>query len=200
MEKVNKKKLEILLEDLRVPDVLDSRLEQYFTDSSLASSILFYAFYRGDIKDKAVADLGSGNGIFAYGSSMLGAKSVYAVEIDPELAETIEHNCEYLNVEVLNQDVSDFTEKVDTVIMNPPFGSVVPHADRPFLETAVRNASMIYSVHNEKSYKFVREFYFKHGTIISEYKIDILLKRSYSYHEKNFMKIPSVLFTVRTGK
>lgn len=200
MEKVNKKKLEILLEDLKSPEKPKSDLEQYFTDSSLASSILFYAFYRGDIKNKVVADLGSGNGIFAYGSSLLGASQVYAVEIDPDLIDTIENNCAYLNVEVLNEDVKDFETKVDTVIMNPPFGSVTPHADRPFLETAIEVADMIYSVHNEKSHKYVRDFYFKHGTIISEYRIDILLRKMYEYHEKNFVKIPSVLFVVRTGR
>ncbi len=200
MEKVNKKKLEILLEELRVPDSLDSRLEQYFTDSSLASSILFYAFYRGDIKNRTVADLGSGNGIFAYGSAFLGAQQVYAVELDPGLSSVIEDNCSYLNVEVLNQDVSQFQKPVDTIIMNPPFGSVVSHADRPFLETAIRSAKMIYSVHNEKSYKFVRDFYFKHAMIISEYKIDILLKKAYDYQTRKFVKIPSVFFVVRTGK
>lgn len=200
MEKVNKKKLEILLEDLKLPETPNSALEQYFTDSSLASSILFYAFYRGDIKDMTVADLGSGNGIFAYGSSMLGAKDVYAVEIDPSLADMIEDNCSDLNVTVFNQDVKDFDEHVDTVIMNPPFGSVVPHSDRPFLEAAVKNADMIYSVHNERSAKFVREFYFKHGVILKEYKIDIVLRRTYSYQTRKKMNVPSVMFVVKAGK
>lgn len=198
MLKVNKKRLEILLEDLKVPEVPKSNLEQYFTDSSLASSILFHAFYRGDIKNRSVADLGSGNGIFAYGSSMLGARDVYAVEIDPDLADIIEDNCSYMNVNVLNQDVENFDLKVDTVIMNPPYGSVIPHSDRPFLETAVDCAKMIYSVHNEKTYKFVREFYFKNGTIIGEYKIDVLLKKTYSYQSRKYVKIPSVLFVVKT--
>lgn len=198
MEKVNKKKLEILLEDLKLPETPKSNLEQYFTDSSLASSILFYAFYRGDIKNKVVADLGSGNGIFAYGSAMLGAEEVYAVEIDSDLVGVIEDNCAYLNVHVLNQDVSEFETPVDTVIMNPPFGSVVPHADKPFLEAAIKSAKVIYSVHNEKSYKFVKDFYFKRAIIVNEYKIDILLKKTYKYQTRRYLKVPSVLFVVNT--
>ncbi|MCL4334953.1 MAG: METTL5 family protein [Candidatus Thermoplasmatota archaeon] len=200
VERLDKRKLEILMENLEIPDKLDSTLEQYFTDPSLAASIIFHAYYRGDIRNKVVADLGAGNGIFSYGMSMLGAKEIYAVEKDQNLADSISRNCMFMNVNVINADVRDFRKKVDTVIMNPPFGSVVPHSDLPFMEVALEYASVIYSIHNEKSRKFVRDFYFKRGLILGEYKIEILLKKFYDYQDRKYVRLPAVLFVVRPGK
>lgn len=200
IERLDKKKLEIMMEGLEVPATLDSSLEQYFTDPSLAASILFHAYYRGDIRNRVVADLGAGNGIFSFGMSMLGAREIYAVEKDHNLSESISRNCMYMNVTVVNSDVRDFRKKVDTVIMNPPFGSVVPHADLPFMEVALECSSMIYSIHNDKSRKFVRDFYFKRGRILGEYGIEILLRKFYDYHEKKYVRVPAVLFVVKTGR
>jgi len=56
-----KKKLEMLLEKLEKPSLLDPSKEQYVTPSSIASDMLWYAYQKRDIKDKKVVDFGCGN-------------------------------------------------------------------------------------------------------------------------------------------
>ncbi len=79
-----KKRLELLLEKLEKPSLLDPSKEQYVTPSHIASDILWYAYQKGDIEDKKVVDFGCGNGLFAIGSALLGAKAT-GVDIDEEM-------------------------------------------------------------------------------------------------------------------
>ena len=104
------------------------KLEQYETPGDTAAEMIWMADLRGKLKEKVVADLGCGTGILAVGSALLGARKVYALDIDKEAVEVARANATKLNVldkiEFLVMDVREFDRKVDTVIMNPPFGSV----------------------------------------------------------------------------
>src|SRR3989344_5799282 len=144
---VTKKQLGISLSKLNKISSPKLFLEQYTTDSEIASEILWTAFLNNDIEDKTIADFGTGNGIFAYGSLMLGAKKVYAIDIDKNSLETAKSNIKDKNVIFLNQDIKDFSKKVDTIIQNPPFGTKDIHADKLFLEKAFTLADNIYSLH-----------------------------------------------------
>ncbi len=196
LDYLNKKKLEILLGKLKWPSNLNEKLEQYFTDPGIASSILFRAYLNGDIHNKVVADLGAGYGIFAYGSAVLGARETYAIEVDSNLVRAINENCRGLNVTTIQKEVAEFTRKVDTVIMNPPFGSVIKHSDLKFLQSAVTIARRIYSIHNERSLTFIQNFYHRYGRIIEKYHVDFILKRQYDYQERDYATIPAVFLVV----
>lgn len=191
----SKKDLEILLQKLKPSAAYRNDLEQYPTDAANAAEILFLAFLDGNIEGKIVADFGSGNGILGIGAALLGASRVYSVEIDPVQCAAITENKGELDVVVQNSDVSEFTTKVDTVVMNPPFGSVKARADRVFLRKAVELSSNIYSIHNLKSADFVRAFYFQNTEVTREQMISIRTPRIYSHHSRENDFIYGVFFS-----
>lgn len=193
----SKKKLEILLQNLKKPTFYRNELEQYPTDASLASDILFLALLDGNIEGKTVGDFGAGNGVLGIGAAMLGASKAICVEIDGGMAATIRENSGSLNVEVFEMDISNFQQRVDTVVMNPPFGSVVKGADRIFLEKAAELSSYVYSIHNIKSADFVRKFYAEHGEIVRESNVRIRTPRLYSHHTSDLGWIDGVFFTAK---
>jgi len=130
-------------------------LEQYRTPGDVAAELLWLAHSFGDIERKVVADLGAGTGVLSIGAVLLGAEKVYAIELDAKALDVARRNAYSLGVEekieFINADVSEFSLGVDTVIMNPPFGSQVKHADRPFLMKAFEIADVVYSIHLAKT-------------------------------------------------
>ncbi len=181
---MNKKKLEIELSKLEKFEKVKADLEQYATDSETAASILWNAFMQGDIEDKIVADLGCGNGIFGIGALMLGAKVVYFVDIDKGALDVAIRNCKFENVHFRNLDVLKFNEKVDTVVMNPPFGVQEEHADRNFLVKAMEISNSIYSIHKIESKNFVEKL-----SQDNEFKVlgieekTLILKKTMKFHK-----------------
>jgi len=149
---MRKKHLAMLLSKLEGFPEPKPELEQYRTPGNVASELLWLAYSAGDIAGKVVADLGTGTGVLAIGAKLLGAEKVYAVEVDGKALEVARRNAERAGVEVefINADVSEFDERVDTVVMNPPFGSQRKHADRPFLLKAFEVADRVYSIHLAK--------------------------------------------------
>jgi len=192
----SKRQLEIFLQKLKGNDFYRIDLEQYPTDPMVASEILNVAYLDGSISGRTVADLGAGNGILSIGSAILGARKVFAVESDPDVFEILKGNSDNLEIEPLMEDVSDFDIKVDTVIMNPPFGAVSKHSDRKFLEKSVEIGSMIYSIHNLKSMDYVRKFYEREGTILRMDRSVITVPKIYEHHTMERGNIACVIFTV----
>ncbi len=184
------------LSRLKWPDKFKNGLEQYPTDPALAAKVAVTAYLDGNISGKTVADLGAGFGVLSCASALLGSTRVFAIEIDSEIAETGTVNCAGLPVTFMIEDVENFHQYVDTVIMNPPFGSVKPHQDRIFLEKALSISRAIYSIHNAKSADFVRSAYSRNGEIIREEPVNVKIPRLYGHHTRRWMDIPAVFFTV----
>lgn len=68
------KNLQYALEDIETFENPKIELEQYTTSSHIAACILHTAqFVFGDIKGKAVADLGCGSGVLCIGAALLDA-------------------------------------------------------------------------------------------------------------------------------
>ncbi len=171
--------------------------EQYTTDSEIAATILWNAFLAGNIKDKIIADLGAGTGILGIGAGLLGAKEVFFVEKDEKtlkilrknLAEfqKILKNCE---ISVVLSDVKNFSEPVDVVLQNPPFGIKKKHADRIFLEKAFEIAPIVYSFHKSESTSFLQKFARDHNfSIIWEQKFAFPLKQTMKFHKSCIKRI-----------
>jgi len=177
---ITKSKLAIVLSKLKLFENPKSYLEQYPTDSEVAADILWNAYMIGDIENKKVADLGAGTGILGIGALMLGAK-VYFVEKDKDAIKTLKQNLEgYENYEISECDVSKFDKKVDTVIMNPPFGIQNRKADKPFVEKAVEIAKNFYYIGIPDSEVFIRNF----GQITHKWAYKLKLKKTMKYHSK----------------
>ncbi|MEM4944968.1 MAG: METTL5 family protein [Archaeoglobaceae archaeon] len=192
-----KRELEILLENLEGFKNPKIQLEQYVTPPNLAAFILTNARLHGDL-DKVV-DLGCGTGILAIGSALLGAYAV-GVEIDLEALKIAKANAERVGVQVdfIACDVRDLNLKNRiTVIMNPPFGIQRKHADRVFLEKAYEIANVIYSIHSAGSEIFVNKRSEENGFKITHvWKFMVPLRKSYSFHEKEFKFIPVEVFRI----
>ena len=184
----SKKSIEIILQNLIVNEKPVNALEQYQTDGKTASYILNIALLDDSIIGKSIIDLGSGNGIFALGAKLLGAKEVTAVDIDSEQMNVLEENARNLELDVktIVSDVSDVTGKFDTCIMNPPFGSVKTHADLPFIQVGSKISDRIYALHNYKSKDFILKQYSQSNfSRIAWEKKRITTGRIYPHHSRD---------------
>ncbi|WP_148883718.1 METTL5 family protein [Thermococcus aciditolerans] len=171
-------------------------LEQYRTPGNVAAELLWLAHSMGDLEGRVVADLGAGTGVLSVGACLLGAGKVYAVEVDDDAVEVLHENLDSLGladcVDVVHTDVSDFSERVDTVVMNPPFGSQNPHADRPFLMKAFEVSDVVYSIHLAKPEvrrfieAFVRDFGF---SITHRVTLPFEIPAQFFFHRKRLERI-----------
>ena len=195
---INKKKLEIFLQNINKPETYNIDLEQYPTDANSSSILLLYAYFDGNIYGKNVIDLGTGNGILAMGSKYLGAERVTGVDIDKNMVDIAVNNAESnsMDIDFYNMDVSQVSGHYDTVIMNPPFGSIIKHDDMVFIDKALEISDNIYSIHNMKSHDFIIDYYSKVGKIRREQEISIVTPRIYKHHKKDLYEIKSFLLYV----
>ena len=186
---MNKKSLAITLSKLQAPKTFSPSLEQYQTDSELAAEIVWLACLNKDVKNKTIADLGCGNGIFGIACLLLEAKKVYFIDKDKEMISIAKKNVSDLSKDskaiFINKDVTEFNKKVDTVIQNPPFGVQKRKADKEFLLKAFEISNKIYSLHKIESDKFIlklaSENKFKVKNIL---KLDFVLKKTMKFHKK----------------
>ncbi|MCL4452543.1 MAG: METTL5 family protein [Candidatus Thermoplasmatota archaeon] len=170
-------------------------MEQYPTDAGTAATILMEAYLDGNIDGKNVIDLGTGSGIFAIGAGYIGAATCTGIDVDEKMIQLAEHNCGKLQCKCnfIKTGVSALTGSYDTVIMNPPFGSVIKHDDLPFIKKAVEIGTNIYSIHNISSYEFISGLYSKYLNIIRKTRIFIRVPMIYPHHKYRYKEIESVL-------
>lgn len=187
---MNKKKLAVVLSKLKKLDHYNINLEQYQTDSELAAGILWDASLGNNIKNKTIADLGCGNGIFGIGAILLGAKKVFFVDSDKAATNLVKENLNSMKINrsrytIINDDISGFDKKVDLVMMNPPFGVVKRHNDQYFLEKAFEISNMIISMHKIESKKFIEQLSSKHGFEVEKIKeLTFGIKKIMKFHTK----------------
>ncbi|XP_018321302.1 LOW QUALITY PROTEIN: methyltransferase-like protein 5 [Agrilus planipennis] len=194
------KHLQELLEDVEVFEKPKIHLEQYVTPSHLSSHMMYTIQSQyGDLKDKLVADLGSGCGSLSVGASVLGAGMVVGFEIDQDALEIFRRNMEdqeLFNVDVINMDVfhipSNFYKQFDTVVMNPPFGTKYNSGiDMQFLKTALQlSTHAVYSLHKTSTRKHVIKIAEQCGAnaeVLAELRYD--LPSTYKFHKRKSVDI-----------
>jgi len=163
-------------------------LEQYTIPADLAAEMLFTACYaHDDIQEKRVLDLGTGTGRLAIGSSILGARTVVGVDIDPSSIRVASRSARVLHVEVgwVVGGIGTIRGSFDTVVMNPPFGTKQPHTDLQFLECAQNLAPVIYSIHKSSTRGFLEKWLQYHalrGERVLSTKMEI--PHQFSFHRK----------------
>ena len=200
----SKKSLEVRLSRLKGFFAPKVRAEQYITPSEIAAEILWMAKMSGDIEGKRIADLGCGTGILGIGCLLLGASKVYFVEKDSDV---IPHIKENLIAEegfpdgmaiINNQDVRDFSLEVDTVVMNPPFGTKEAHLDRIFLDSALLRAKVSYSIHKTETVEYLISYALRKGFILRErLDFEYLLSNSMHHHvkKKHYIRASCLILT-----
>ena len=204
------KDLEIALESIRHTNDYDVKLEQYPTPASIASSILFSAqMDHGDITGKIVFDLGCGDGIFAVGAALLGARRVIGIDVQSKALKASQMNSRLLEVEdtvdwVLG-DVSSLQLQclVDTVVSNPPFGVKNRGADMRFLTKAISIADVTYSIHlaGEKNRTFLKKEIEKLNARVTQIEtFQFPIKKLFDYHKKEIHMINVDLYRISSKK
>ncbi|GAV91187.1 Methyltransf_26 domain-containing protein [Cephalotus follicularis] len=169
-------------------------LEQYPTGHHIASRMLFTAESSfGDVSDKVVADFGCGCGTLGAAAALLGAQQVIAIDIDSESLELALLNAENLelDLDLVQCDIKNLGWRgqiVDTVVMNPPFGTRKKGADMDFLFVALQVASeAVYSLHKSSTRDHVKRaalgsFNASSAEVICELRFD--LPQLYKFHKK----------------
>ena len=201
----SRKELEIILSQLKGYINPKEKLEQWQTPSNIASTMLFEAYIRGDIANRKVLDLGAGTGILTIGAALLGAREVIGVEIDPDALEVAKNNLKrmerlfgHLSIRFVCDDITNFNEHGDTVVMNPPFGLEVNtrHADILFLSKAFSLAKSIYSLHHssDKGRKFLIHYAQKHNFEVDLIGTFMFPLRAWHIKHKKPVKFISVDF------
>ncbi len=180
-------------------------LEQYPTPAPLAARLLFLARSQGDLVGRTVLDLGAGTGVLGCGAALLGAARVTGVEIDPGALTVARENAARLGIEVewTEADVSEFPppirdEVFDTVVMNPPFGAQVRHADRPFIDAALAHGRIVYGVFNEGTLPFLAGYIGERGECTDAFVATIVLPRTMRHHTRDRVEIPVECVRIRS--
>lgn len=207
-----RKELAIFLSDLKSFENPNQRLEQYSSDGDSAAALLWQAFIDGNIKDKYIIDMGCGTGILGIGALLLGARHVEFIDIDASVNIKLKENLEILtdnweidiagkwmftNANVANCPLEQNEEHKaqTTVISNPPFGTRVKHADKTFLQAAMKRAKNIYSMHKSSTEIFVRSFARDNTLkILWNENISFQLKNTMSSHTKKMERIEVTIY------
>ena len=189
--KLPRKKLEILLSQTEGFPSPSPTMEQYEISDEVATTVVFTAATYGDIENRTIFDLGCGPGRLALGAALLGAQHVIAVDIDTKVLKVAANNAHKLGVQdrikFIAQNIETLTGKVDTVLMNAPFGVQKAHADRSFLQKALELGNVVYSLHKatKGGRTFIAQFISQlGGRITSIQEMKMALPATMKFHEK----------------
>lgn len=191
--KFSRSSLGIALSAIKGFDKPKVSVEQYMTDPEIAATVLWDAYMKGDLNGK-VSDLGCGTGILGIGAMLLGASKVYFVESESSAIEIAKENVKNIesegSTEFFCMDVGKFDKKVDTVVMNPPFGVKSEHSDRKFLCKAFEIGDVVYSFHKSETKRFVEAFAKDNNFKITQViDFEFPLKATMKFHRKKIKKI-----------
>ncbi|KAK1288790.1 hypothetical protein QJS10_CPB19g01538 [Acorus calamus] len=193
------KQLEGLLGGLQQFSNPKVELEQYPTGPHIASRLIYTAENTfGDLNGKVVADFGCGCGTLGIASALLGAEHVIGVDVDPQSLDIASINAAELEVDldliwcnIKNLELGG--QLVDTVVMNPPFGTRRKGSDMDFLSMALKVAShTVYSLHKTTTREHVkkialRDFHATSADILCELRFDV--PQLYKFHKKKEVDI-----------
>ncbi len=193
----SQKELELELSKLKAFTSPSVKLEQYPTPAHIAAEWVWGMALRGEVQGKTILDAGCGGGILGIGLLLLGAKKVFFVDKDEAALEIAKENYNAVKreykvgkAEFFYEDITQFAQKVDLVVQNPPFGTKEEHADKRFLEKAFSLASVVYSMHKSSTKKFVeaisKDFGFR---ITHHWEYAFPLKAAFKFHQKPVKKV-----------
>jgi putative methylase len=200
---IRKHELAIKLQSLESHPRPNVALEQYAIPADLAAEILFRACYEfGDIEGKSVLDLGTGAGRLALGASMLGAEYVVGVDLDWLALKIAAGSTKRMSLDVdwVLADLDALQGSIDTVVMNPPFGTKRPHADMQFLQTAIRIGKVVYSIHKAATRSHLGRWFSehdRHAEIIMSTEMEI--PHQFSFHRKRKHNVDVDVFRIVRG-
>ena len=179
-------------------------LEQVITPAEAAADLLAAAVRWDGLEGRSVLDLGSGTGRLAIGAALLGARPVFAVEIDARLKAVAEKAAAAagVDVEFVLGDAASYDVPADLVLMNPPFGAQQRHADRPFWDRAFSLARRsIHAFSLADSRTFIARRAVAHGAHVLETQpIAWELVRTFPHHARRRVTLAVDRWAIRTER
>jgi len=181
-------------------------LEQYPTPPDLAAHVVHLADLHDDVDGRTVLDLGTGTGMLALAAALRGPARVLGVELDRAALTTATANerrvAASAPVHWIQADATrlplDVPDPV-TVVMNPPFGARDGNrnADRGFLKSASRVATVSYSVHNAGSREFVEAFAADNGGEVTHaFAADFAIDAAFDHHVDESREIDAEVYRI----
>lgn len=181
-------------------------LEQYPTPPDLAAHVVHLADLHGDIDGRTVVDLGTGTGMLALAAALRGPARVFGIELDRAALTTATANerrvAASAPVHWVQANATQLPLAVPdpvTIVMNPPFGAQDGNrnADRGFLATASRVATVSYSVHNAGSREFVEAFAADNGGEVTHaFAADFELDAQFDHHTDESRDIDAEVYRI----
>ncbi len=204
----SRKELAVFLSKLKTFSKPNEQLEQYSSDSETAAKLLWQAYLTGHINNKYVLDLGCGTGILGIGALLLGAKHVEFIDVDATIYIALKENLallqEHWEINILgkwsftNTNLSTCNKKRRedaVVIMNPPFGTKIKHADKLFLQAAMTMAPIVYTMHKTATRNFIQSYSYDAGFYIPwQENVSYPLKQTLQHHKKRLERIEITLY------
>ena len=188
---MKRKHLEEALEEVEVFDEPKIELEQIPTSPHIAASMIFTAVSNyGDIEGQMVGDFGCGPGILSLACCMMGATTVIGVDVDEDaldIAWVNKKKMDIENIDLVMMDVQslDLRVKLDTVVMNPPFGTRNAGIDTAFVMKALEIADVVYSLHKTSTrahFERLAKSEDLRFEVVAELKYDI--PKTFIYHKE----------------
>ncbi|CAM0912904.1 unnamed protein product [Alopecurus aequalis] len=151
-----------------------------------------------DIAGKVVADFGCGCGSLAVASALLDAEHVTGIDIDLQSLELAQENATdlELDIDLIQCDIKKLNLKgllVDTVVMNPPFGTKRKGADMEFLSMGLKVASQaVYSLHKTSTREYIKKAALRNCNATSAQvlcELRYALPQTYKFHNKKEVDI-----------
>ena len=198
-KKLSKRQLEIRLAKLKILEKPSLRLEQYPVSPKTASELLYMAGFEHDDLRGRIIDLGTGTGRLAIGAALMGSGQVVGVDVDPKVLKMARENSRTagVGVEWIQSAIDRFEGSYDTVIMNPPYGSRIAHADIAFLDKAFKLAPVTYTIHKSSTRDFLTAYVKR-----SERKIDQIrsmkmgVPRLFTFHTRKSKDVEVDLYRI----
>jgi len=197
--------LEVQLSKLKSFENPSFQLEQYATPSHIAAEWIWSMALKGEIAGKTILDAACGPGILGLGLLLMGAKKVYFLDKDKEVMHICIEN--YTNLkkeyelgkaEFVIGDVSLFSENVNLVVQNPPFGTKEKHIDKLFLEKAFSVAPIVYSMHKYSTKQFVEAISKDFKYLITDlWRFEFPIKATFKFHQKPVKNIDVGLWRMK---
>lgn len=131
-------------------------LEQYSTSLDILEA--YFDLYPSE-SDATILDLGIGTGILSFLASIKGAKRIIGIDIDRKVLQVARLNAQQLHLTHLNLihsaveffNFTSFTNRVNGIIMNPPFGTKRKFLDFVFLKRAMQTKAWILTLHKSNN-------------------------------------------------
>ena len=177
-------------------------LEQYTTTLDILES--YYDFFPTS-PSNLVIDLGIGTGILSFLAIKRGSKSIIGIDIDRRVLQVAKKNASILNIQNLSLihssveffNFEKFLNKVNGIIMNPPFGTKRKYLDFVFLLKAMRTRAWILTLHkdNSESEKKLSELCKKQDySIDKRKKLTYNLPNTHKIHKMNIYPVKVSLY------